>query len=227
MFHTLMFAPRADRFIEGIVGARCAKFDPVILTKPTNGRIIQNHLGHRGEFDQLKLFCRALCGHVKAPRPIQNIAKQIQAHRRCVTRWENVNDPAANGIIARFHHCWRLRKPHPHKEITQRSLIHTPPDFGAKRGLFQNVTRRNALRGGIHRCQQNKAFGHVMDQCGQCCHPRRRDIRIGGHAIIGQTIPRRKFDHGHIRGKKRQCLGHGGHAFIVPRNMHHGFPMRM
>ena len=58
-----------------------AKFDPVILTKPKNGRIIQNHLGHRGEFNQLKLLCRALCRHVKAPRTIQNIAKQIQAHR--------------------------------------------------------------------------------------------------------------------------------------------------
>ena len=185
MFHTLMFAPRADRFVKGIIRARRTKFDPVILTKPTNGRIIQNHLGHRGEFNQLKLFRRALCGNIKAPRPIQNIAKQIQAHRRCVTRWEYVNDPAANGVIARLHHGWCLRKTHPHKEITQCSLIHTPPDLGAKRGLFQNVTRRNALRGGIQSGQQNKVFGHVMDQCGQCCHTRRRDIRIRRQAIIG------------------------------------------
>ena len=44
MFYTLMFAPRANGFIEGIISARSAKFDPVILTKSTNGRIIQNHL---------------------------------------------------------------------------------------------------------------------------------------------------------------------------------------
>ena len=59
-------------------------------------------------------------------------------------------------------------QPHPHAARLRRE---TRP--------LSKRDAQDALRGGIHRCQQNKAFGHVMDQCGQCCHPRRRDIRIG------------------------------------------------
>ena len=81
MFNALMFASRTDGFIERIIRTRRAKFDPIILPKPTNGRIIQNHFGHRGQFNHSQLFCGALCCNIKTPRPIQYIAKQIQPHR--------------------------------------------------------------------------------------------------------------------------------------------------
>ena len=144
-----------------------------------------------------------------------------------MTWWKNINDSTANGIITRLHNRWRLREPHPHKEIAQSGLVNAPPDLCAKGRLFQYAACRNTLCGGIHGRQQNKPRWHVMHQCGQCCHTRCRNISIGGHAIIGQTIPRRKFNDRYVRGKKRQCLGHGRHTFVIPRNMHHGRPLRV
>ena len=56
-----------------------------------------------------------------------------------------------------------------------------------------------------------------MNKSRKRCHPLRRDIGIGRHPIIGQTVPSWKNYDRQIRCKKSQRVLHRHHTLIITR----------
>ena len=214
-----MLAPRTDRLVQRIVGAGCAKFQTVALAKTGDRRLVQNHLGHRRQFDQIQFLSGALGCRIKAARAVQRIAEQIEPHRPQIARRIDVDDAAAHRVIAGFHHRRALHKPHAHQKMAQRFFVDPVAHTGRKRRLAQNVARRHPLGRGIQRGEQHKPLGHAVHQRGQRRHALRANVSVRRHAIIGQTIPSRKHDDRQIGGEKPQRFDHRGHAFVVARHV--------
>ena len=226
VFRALMLAPCADRLVQRIVGARRAKLQPVVLAKPRHRRLVQYHFGDRGQFDQVQLFGGALRRRIKPARAVQHIAEQVQPHRPQIAGRVNVDDTAAHGVIAGFRHRGRLHEPHAHQKPAQRRIVNPVTDPRGKSSLAQDRPRGQLLRGGVQRGQQHERLGHPMRKCRQRRHPLRRNIGIGRHPVIGQTIPSGELDHRHIWGKKPQRIAHGNQPLVIARHMAHGHAAR-
>mmetsp|Transcript_23829 Transcript_23829/g.43063 ORF Transcript_23829/g.43063 Transcript_23829/m.43063 type:complete len:481 (-) Transcript_23829:1871-3313(-) len=222
MLGTLMLAPGTDRLIERIIGASGAELQPVGLAEPCHSRIVQDNLGHRGQFDHIQFFGCALGRRIKAARAVQHIAKQIKPHGPQITGRVDINDAAANGIVARLHHRRALNKAHTDQKGPQRALIHTGPDGGRKRSLAQKRPGRHPLGRCVQRRQQHILAWHFMYQRRQGRHPLRGNVRIGRDPVIGQTIPARKHQHRHVRCEKAQRGLHRGQTLVVPRHVDNG-----
>ena len=118
-----MLAPGADRLVERIVGARRAELDPVVLPEPGDRRLVQDHLGHRRQFDGLQLLDRPLRRRIEPPRAIQHVAEQVEPHRPRLARRKDVDDAAAHRIVAGFLTVGDWRKAHPHQKRPQCRLV--------------------------------------------------------------------------------------------------------
>ena len=221
VFDTLMFASCAHSLVERIIRARGAKLDPVVLAEAGNGSLVQNDLRHRGQFDQVQLFSRALCRGIKPARTIQNITKKIQPHRPRFTRWKDVDDAAPDRIIAGFHHRRALRKPHANQKLAQGFFINSVIHSRRERGLTQGASRRNPLACCIDRGQENKFAWHLLDEGRQGRHARRRNIGIGRDPIIRQTVPARKDKDRHLGRKEGQRCPHRLHPLVIAGHMQH------
>ena len=173
MLHSRMFTPGADRLVQGVIGAGCAKFDPVVLAKAGDGGLVEDNLRDRGQIDRRQLFHCPLAGRIKSPRPVQNIAKQIQTHRAALPRRIDVDDAATHRIIAGFGHGGGLRKPHAHQIGAQGGLVHPAPNPGGKGGTGHHIARRQTLGCRTHRCQQNERAAQAARQRRQSRHARR------------------------------------------------------
>ena len=221
VFRTLMLAACTDRLVQRIIGARDPEFDPVILAKTGDRAFVQNNLADGGQFDQFQLFGGALRGRIKAPRAVQRVAKQIKPHGAKVTGWENVDDATADRVIPRFGHRRALHKPHAYQKPPQCGFVDTVTHTGGKRGSSQHIACRHPLRCGVQRGEQNELVRHPMHQPCQRRHALRRNIGIGRHTIIGQTIPARKHNYRHIRREKAQRGLHRCHTLVIACNMQH------
>lgn len=147
MLHALMLAPRADRFIKRVITAGGTEFDAVILPEPRDRGLIQNNLGYRGKFHHIQLFQTALGGRVKPARGFQHVTKHVQPHRAKLAGGINIDNSAANCIIARFGHCWGLCEPHTHQPAAQRPFVNAPPDLRNEGRTRHHVAGRHGLHG--------------------------------------------------------------------------------
>ena len=118
-----MLLASADSLIQRIIGPGRAKLDPVVLPEPRNRGIVQNDLADRGQIDAVQLLRCPLAFHIKAARPVQGIAEEIQPYGAGLTGWIYVDDPTPNGVVARFGHGRGLGKSHPHKECPKRVFV--------------------------------------------------------------------------------------------------------
>ena len=222
MLHPGVLAPRTHRLIKRIVGPRRAKLDPVALPKPRDGGIVQNNFGHRCQINGGQLFGGALGDSVKAAQTVQGVAKEIQPDRARVARWPDVNDAAANGIIAGFSHGGDRRKPHAGEKGLQMPLIHPRADPRRKRRPPDHITRGNPLGDRGHGGQQHQGPRQAMRQHRQRGHAPRRDFGIGRDAVIGPTVPSWELQHQQPRRHDAKGSPHRLHAFVVARDMDDG-----
>ncbi len=225
MFDALMLAARRYGLIQGIIMTARAKFDPIVLAKPRDGALIQNHLGHGGKLDRFQGLGRALCHRIEPANPVQRIAKQVQTDRPQLSRRKDVDDAATDREIAGLHHRGGLNKPHMDQKIAQTLFIHLPAHTRGKRGFAQDLARGNALHRGADRRQDHeRPRDPAIGQRGQCRHTRGRHIGIRTDPIKRQTIPAGELQNHHIGGEKPQCGAHFGQTFIVARDMQNRRP---
>ena len=222
MLHPSVFAPRADRLIKRIIGACRAKLDPVALPEPRDRGIVENDLRHRRQIDGGQLFGGALGDRVKAAQTVERVAKEIQPHRARVARRPDINDAAANGIIAGLSHSRDRRKPHAGEKGLQMTLIHPRADARRERSPPDHVARRDPLRDRRHRGQQHQGPRQAMRQHRKRCHASRRNFRIGRNAVIGQTVPSGKLQHQKPRCHDGKGGAHGLHPLIIARDVDDG-----
>ena len=217
-----MLAPGTHRLVKRIVGPGRAEFDAIILPEAGDRGLIKDHLGNRRQFHRRELFDRALIGRIKAARAVEHIAKEVEPHRAIMAGREDVDDAAANGIVARLHHRGRLRKAHADKEILERALVDPLAHPRGKGRLAQHAARGDALRGGVERGQEHERSLEAGRERRERRHARGRDVGIGRDPVIRQAIPAGKIQHHGIGGKERQRRAHRGEPLVVTRHMDDG-----
>ena len=123
----------------------------------------------------------------------------------------------------RFHHCWRLRKTHPHKEITQASSTRRPTS-ARKAASFKTWRAGCCVAASLLSAEQSLWACHgPMQPMLPYAPPRHPHWGTRDHR---ETIPSWKFDYGHIRGKNamprpwrtcvyRPALSTGPHAHVI------------
>ena len=222
VFEPLVFAARTDGLVQRICRTARAEFDPVILAKARDRLFIKDHFGHRRKFDQIKLVCGALTYGIEPACAVQNVAKQVQTDRTALTRWEDIDDAATDGIVARLHDRWRLYKAHAHQKIPQGAFVNAVADSGGERRFAQDRSRWQALSRRVQRCQQNKLGWHPVHQPCQRRHTRRRDIRVRRHTIKRKAVPPREGHNRHVGRKKGQGFLHVRQALGVARHVDDG-----
>ena len=219
MLHSGYFLARADVLVERVVGSRSAKLDAVILTEAGDRGVIENDLGHRRQFHHVELFGGPLSCRIEPAGTVQNVSEEVEPYRSPLTGRIDVDDAAAHRVVTGLRHRGCLRKSHANKELPQAFFIDPVTDPRAKGGIFDDRPGRNLLRRGVQRRQQNKARWPVVDQHRQCGHARGLDLGVGRHAVVGQAIPAREIDDGHVRCKEPQGGAHGRQTLVVAGDM--------
>ncbi len=220
MLDALVLAAGADGLVKRIVGAGRAELDAVILPEPRDRGLVEDHFGHRCQLHPFQLFSGALCRRIEAPRAIEHVTEKVKPHRRPLARRPDVDDAAAHGVIAGLRHRGGLGKAHPHQEILECALVDAPADRRHERGRAQQITRRHVLRGRVQRRQQDEGPRQPARQRGKRRHSRRRDLRVGRDAVIGQAIPARKGQDRNGRVEEGQRARHRGQPLVIACDMH-------
>ena len=218
----LRLAAGADRLVKRVVGAGGAELDAVVLPETADRRLVEHHLADRGQFDTVQLLRGALACRVEAARPVEHVAEQVQPHRPALARRVDVDDAAADRVVARLQHRGRLDKPHPREEIAQRALVDAPAHLRGEGRVAQDRARRHPLHRRAQRGQQHEPRRPRVHQPRQRRHPRRGDVGIGADPVIGQAIPCREGEHRHVGREEPQRRARRGHALVVARDMDDG-----
>ena len=200
MFHALMLASGADRLVERVIRSPCPEFQPVVLAEAGDGGVVQDHLGHGGEIDGGELFGGALAFGIEAARAVEDIAEEIQPDGRAAAGRPDVDDAAAQGIVARFRHGGDGGKAHAGQEGAQVAFVDAVAHAGREGRAAQHLARGEALGGGIEGGEQDEGALDAFGQGGQRGHPPRRKVGVGRDAIIGQAIPGGQIQHKPARG---------------------------
>ncbi len=182
--------------------------------------LVQYHLGHRCQFHPRQFFYRALAFGVKPACTIQHVAKQVKPHRATFAGGKQINQAAANGVIPRLHHCWRLVVAHAHKKFAQSRLVNLFANGGGKTGISKDFARRNPLCRGVYGGQQQERPRKTLRQSGQRCHATSRNVVIGRNPVIGQAIPCRKDKNRQVRREELRRLADFFQPFVIARDMH-------
>ena len=222
VFHPGHLAPGADAFVQRIVRAP-AIFGAIVLAKPGDRGLVQDHLGHRGQVEVVQLLGRALGLGIEAAGRFQHVAEHVQPDRAGIARGIDVDDAASDREIAGLGHGGRLGKAHAGQKGAQRPFVHAVAHAGGKAGLAQRITGRHPLHGGGKGRQQDEGpLDRAVRQGGQHCHARRHHRRRGRDAVIGRGVPCGKFQHHRLGRKEAKRRAHRGHAPVVAGDMDDG-----
>ena len=204
-----------------VVGAARAERGAVALPEAGHGRLVQDHLGDRGELDAGQRLGGPLGRRVEPLGRVQRVPEQVEPHRAALARRPHVDDAAADRVIARLGDGGRLGEPHAREEAPQRRLVDPVADAGAEHRLAQHRARRHPLGGGVERGQQDEALWQFLRKRRQRSHPVGGDVRVGRDPVVGQAIPGREREDRHVRGEERQGRLHRRQALVVARHMDH------
>ena len=222
MFHPGGLAARADAFVQRVAGA-AAVLAAIALPEPGDRGFVQDHLGHGGQLDPVQLFGGALRVGVETPRAVQHIAEQVHADRAGGAGGIDVNDAAADRVIARIGHGRGLREAHADQEIAQPGLVDAVAHAGDERRAAHQIAGRHPLQHRVQRGQQDeRPLDAPLRQPGQRRHARGLNLGRGRDAVIGGRVPSRKIQHRQMRRHEGQRLARRLHAAVVAGHVDHG-----
>ena len=226
VLHADLPSPRGDRHIERVVADRAERL-AVPGAEAGDGIRIQEHLADRIEGHPFQLRLAQLCRRVEAPDALDDIAEQIEAHRRRRARREDVDDAAAERVLARLAHRAGAHVAVAGEEPGQRVEVERPTALHRERGILEGGARRHPLEGGIHRGQHDAAVARRRPAPGEACQRAgtlARHLAIGRDPVIGQAVPggeRQHLDPGREEG---DTGGQGGEPGVVAGDVQHHAP---
>ncbi len=207
----------AHRFIEDVVGRGGAERRDIAGAKPPDRFRGELELGHRHEVELAQLFGGALGFRIEAADRFQRVAEEIEPHRVAHAGREQIDDAAADRVVAGLAHGRGAGKSvelEPFGDAGHRQQI-----AGRRRQRLppERLTRRHALEDGVDGGEQNRRPLAAFD----ARQPRQRHHALRHHAgmrrnpVVGQAIPGRKFQHLDVGGEKRQRARQRRHARTV------------
>ena len=219
VFDTRVLAPRADCLVKRVVGTGGAELDPVGLAEPGDRGFVKHHLGHRGKIDGRQLFGRALGGGVEPARAVQHIAPKIEADRPARAGGKDVDDAAADRVVAGFGDGRCLRESHADQIVAQGGLVHAAADLRAETGRLDHLARGKPLGCGVQRRQKDERPVKPGGQRRQRRHALRRDLGVRGHPVVGHAIPGGKGQNRRVWREEGKGRAHRLHPLVVARDM--------
>ncbi len=219
VFGARMLLAGADRLVERIVRSGGAELDPVGLPEAADRLLVEDHLGDRREFHLRQLLGRALVARVEASRPVQRIAEEVEPDRAALARRPDVDDPAADRVIARFHDRRRLHETHPDEEGAKRLLVDPVLHARGEGRLPHGVARWNLLGRRVQRGQEREPLRHGMGQRRERRHAGRGDVGVGAHPIVREAVPCREGEDRQPRIEEGERRLHRRKALVVACDM--------
>ena len=215
MLHARMLAAGADRLVERVLVVDGAEQLAVARAEAGDGGLVEEQLGHRLKVDAVALLGGALGERVEGPHPVQFVAEEIEPQRLLGAGGEEIDDAAADGVLAGLAHGLGAGIAVVAQILLQPVHIQPLADRRLEGGGLEGGPRRHLLHhrrdGGQHdarplgRLQQPaQGFDAPADQ-----------RRVGGNAVVGQAVPSREGQHLQRRGEEGDRFGQPGGAGII------------
>ena len=143
-----MPASGGNRLVERILVRRCAEQFAIAGAEARDRLLVQRHFADRLDRYFLELVARALGGRVEGADGIQLVTEEIQAHRVLHPGREDVEDAAAYGELARFHHGLRAQETLADQEPGQFLGVDALAEAQEARRAGEGAARRHPLEDG-------------------------------------------------------------------------------
>ncbi len=223
MLHAGMAAAFAHRLVKYVVRAGGAKSRDVAGAKQADRLRGELKLRHRHQVERTQFVGGALGLRIEAADRFQRVAEEIEPHRRVHAGREQVDDAAADGVIAGFAHrrcAVEAIELEPLGDAGHRQQI---AGCSRERLLANDIALRHALQNGIHRRQQDRRGVAALDarEPRQRRHALRDNTGVRRHPIVGQAVPRWEFQHFDVRRKEAECARQHRHARAVTADHRH------
>ncbi|MNR08671.1 hypothetical protein D3C85_1248390 [compost metagenome] len=186
MLQPLTARTLADGGVHGLVTGRAEQVQ-IAAAKARDALGVQQHLGHGQQSDLLQLPGRALGLGIEGADGFQFAAKQVQTHGLVEAGRKDVDDAAAEGVLAPFRHGRGAHIAIGRDVAFQRCRIQITPDLGLEPGAGDGLTRRRALgRGGDGGDDQQWLVVRriTLGQPGQGRHALGRDRGGGAQPVV-------------------------------------------
>ena len=210
--------PCGYRFVERVVGRYGSEFGTVTFAKAGDALAGQHDLARRNEFEAFQPVGAALVYRVEPADFFDLVAEQVDPKRCGLAGREQVDQPAADSILARLHHRLGALIAMPLQKGEQRLRVHGAVGFTCKAASCDFGARRHALEKGVGGCQQNVGPRPVR-QRRQGCKTLRHDVAARRIPVVGQAIPAREPQQFQARREKAEPVGHPRHLRVVARDM--------
>ena len=188
-------AALGDRFVEHVVGASRAEGRDIAGAEQPDGVGGELELRHRHEIERAQLIGGALGVRIEAADRFQRVAEEIEPHRRVHARREQIDNAAAHRIVARLAHGRCTIKAVEFEPLDDARHRQQIARRGGERLAGQRLARRHPLQHGVHGGEHDRRLVAAVDagEPRQRHHPLRHHVRMRRSAVVGQAIPRRKF----------------------------------
>ncbi len=221
MLHAGMAPPIRDRQVNRVRGRRLAEQFAPAGSKTADRIRVERHFRHRPEGQPLPAIGTALRRWVEDADQLDRVAEQVEANRLGLAGRENVDNAAAHGVFAGFHHRAGTPIAGGLQEAGQLLRLHRAASAQLQAGAGERGTRRHALHQGIHCGQHDARPGGHLQQARQRGDALGDQRRIGRHTVIRQAVPGREPQHFRLRRDERQRLRQPCHARIVAGDVQH------
>ena len=145
-----MVLPGADRGVEWIVGGHAETLGVAGAEAGDRGTI-EGRLAGGYKRETLGLAAGALGQRVEAAHRFERIAKQIETNRLRLAGREDVDEAAADRVLARFADGSGARVAVAREIVGERTAIDAFAGIGVKDRAAHGVGGRHALQGGVDR----------------------------------------------------------------------------
>ena len=222
MFHAGVAAALADGLVKRVAARLRAKLRQVVLAEPADGFRGELDLAHRHQIERAELAGGALRFRIEGADALQRVAEEIEPHRRGHSRREKVENAAAHRIFAGVDDGGGALETVGLQPALQRVHVDAVAGRGGKALRRDFLQRRHALDQGVDGGAEN---ARALDRRFGPREPRqhrdaaRRDGGVGGNAVVGLAIPRRKFQRLDLRRGKSDRLAERAGALPVARDM--------
>ena len=187
MLHAGVLAASTDALVQPVVGARDAESLAVADAEPLDGVLGQPQFVDGRDGEAFDLSGGALGEGVEAADAFDLVAEQVEPHRLCLTRREQIDQAAAHCVLARLHHRIGAAIAVGVEEVDQAIEVQRLALARAELGFVEKTFRRHPLQ---HRVdggdQQTRSPGC---QLRQCLDPLAQYLRIGRGPVVRQAIP--------------------------------------